>query len=382
LGTGILCKRQTVKLASRAAARSLCGSASQAFKRSAIASTAPVSTGNEVSPPTPGGNAAASSRETSRMPECPADTGSTPQAAASAATIPKASGNVLGITSASAPGSSSATSSCSSRPMNSTDSPIPRAASRYRSGGSAKNSLRIDSDPSSPPSSARPSRATARASSKSPLSSAASKRFNPCSYSPNPAIRSLASGCSALTRGHAASRRSNPLETISLPTKTILRGSCRRVGGPSLPLPFSPGAPPLSSSGLCEKETAAVGRDPPPDATRGRNVPVSTPGGPRRVFSRRPRTLGKAAHRDSAVWRDPTSTQFAASMPSSAYGRKRCGWGLTVYSRAEPWILAAKDPMPARARMQGPMTRCPASAASGGPAESTTARTASTLASM
>ena len=31
--------------------------------------------------------------------------------------------------------------------------------------------------------------------------------------------------------------------------------------------------------------------------------------------------------------------------------------GLTVYSSAEPWILAAKGPTPARARIAGPITR-------------------------
>ncbi len=79
-------------------------------------------------------------------------------------------------------------------------------------------------------------------------------------------------------------------------------------------------------------------------AGSGLNSFVSTPGGPRRVFSLRPATSGSASQRDSAVWREPTRTPDAASMPSLAYGRKR-GFGLTVYSRAEPWTLAAKGPM-------------------------------------
>jgi hypothetical protein len=62
------------------------------------------------------GTAAASARATSAIPEWPATTGSAPQAAASAATMPNASGNVLGIASASAAGSTSASSECSSRP--------------------------------------------------------------------------------------------------------------------------------------------------------------------------------------------------------------------------------------------------------------------------
>ena len=63
---------------------------------------------------------AASARLTSAAPECAAETGSTPAAAASAATIPNASGKVLGKTRASPAGTSSATSSCSSRPANAT----------------------------------------------------------------------------------------------------------------------------------------------------------------------------------------------------------------------------------------------------------------------
>ncbi len=98
--------------------------------RSAIASIAPSRTGKDVSRPTSPGSAGASCRDTSRIPEWSAETGSAPQAAASTATIPKASGNVLGMTSASARGSSSATSSCSSRPTKSTEAATPRAASR------------------------------------------------------------------------------------------------------------------------------------------------------------------------------------------------------------------------------------------------------------
>ena len=116
--------------ASRASARLSSGSESQAFSRSAIPSIAPSPAGNEVSGAISAGSASASFCETSSIPECPAETGRAPQAAASAATIPNASGKVLGITRASAFGSSSATSSCSSRPMKSTDSAIPRAASR------------------------------------------------------------------------------------------------------------------------------------------------------------------------------------------------------------------------------------------------------------
>ena len=64
------------------------------------------------------------------MPEWPATTGSAPQAAASAATIPNASGNVLGIAIASAAGSTSVSSECSSRPAQWTLPSRPAAAAR------------------------------------------------------------------------------------------------------------------------------------------------------------------------------------------------------------------------------------------------------------
>ncbi len=74
-----------------------------------------------------------------------------------------------------------------------------------------------------------------------------------------------------------------------------------------------------------------------------------------------------AAHSDSAVWREPTSTVRARASPSRAAGRKRSGWGLTAYSSALPWTLTAygtRSGSP-RARISGPITRWLASAMSG-----------------
>ena len=86
-----------------------------------------------------------------------------------------------------------------------------------------------------------------------------------------------------------------------------------------------------------------------------------------------------AAHRLSAVWREPTSTARAGASPSRAYGRKRSGCGLTVYSSAEPWTLTAYGtPSSARASTTGPITRWLASATSGR-TRSATSRTAATL---
>src|SRR5437868_1002380 len=54
--------------------------ASQARRRAAISVTAPSSTGNEIRGATSPGSASASRRDTSSIPEWPAETGSTPQA--------------------------------------------------------------------------------------------------------------------------------------------------------------------------------------------------------------------------------------------------------------------------------------------------------------
>ena len=89
--------------------------------------------------------------------------------------------------------------------------------------------------------------------------------------------------------------------------------------------------------------------------SRGANRSTSTPGGPRRVL---PGSAGSsiAAHRLSAVWREPTRTPRAPASPSRACGMNR-GWGLTTYSSAEPWILAAygtSSPASARALRGAP----------------------------
>ncbi len=113
-------------------------------------------------------------------------------------------------------------------------------------------------------------------------------------------FRDVHRDCASCTNGHAASSRSTPLETISLPTKTTLRG-WRGLGG-------------AENGGAAPARRAPRGRD----GSRGRNLSVSTPGGPSRVFPLSPATSGSAFQSDSAVCREPTSTPEAASMPSSA----------------------------------------------------------------
>ena len=48
-----------------------------------------------------------------------------------------------------------------------------------------------------------------------------------------------------------------------------------------------------------------------------------------------------AAHRLSAVWREPTSTRARARQPLAGVREEAPGCGLTVYSSAEPWTLTA-----------------------------------------
>ena len=112
--------------------------------------------------------------------------------------------------------------------------------------------------------------------------------------------------------------------------------ACQRVGGRRR-VAGERGRPP------CLRGPSARARRAPPRparaaaGSRGPNCSMSTPGGPSRV-RRSSSGSSIAAHRLSAVWREPTSTPRARARPSRAYGRKR-GCGLTVYSSAEPWIF-------------------------------------------
>ena len=232
---------------------------------------------------------AASWRETSSIPEWPAETGSAPQAAASTATIPNASGKVLGMTSASASGSSSATSSCSSRPMNSTEPAMPLRRLGVAGGrvgeerGEDRQRLLLPAlEPAAQP------RDLARVVEVAAVERSQQAAQPVLVLAEAGDLRARASGCAARTSGQAASSRSTPLETISLPTKTTRGWRGRGLRGPRAE-PSGPRRP--------------RGRKPPCRRRAGR-AGSSPPG---------PATSGSAAQSDSAVWREPTRTPAAAS---------------------------------------------------------------------
>ena len=159
-------------------------------------------------------------RVTSAMPEWPADSGRAPQAAASAATIPKDSGNVLGITCASQAGSRSGRSSCSSRPVKWIRSAAAGAA-REPVLADARRGTRSGScsSPGGPPSSSRPRAAMSRerlevARAPAPPRSAPARRGRCRSRR----SRGAPPARGSTTSGQAASSRSTPFDTISLPT--------------------------------------------------------------------------------------------------------------------------------------------------------------------
>ena len=131
-----------------------------------------------------------------------------------------------------------------------------------------------------------------------------------------------------------------PLLTMSFPTKATRRSragssdpSAVAASAAARPKPPAP-APSLASRSVSARSPARAA-----SGSRGANAPTSTPGGPRRV---RASSVGSstAAHRLSAVCREPTSTPRAAAMPSRAWGRNR-GCGFTVYSSALPWTFTA-----------------------------------------
>ena len=208
--------------ASRPRRRSASSSASQALSRSAIDSTARSSSSNETRPASSGGSAAASSRLTSAARSGRAETGSTPAAAASAATIPNASGNVLGKTSASVAGTELRDLAVL-EPAGELDAAGRRPTRRRRSrrAAASRKARSIRSAPCLPalqrPAALgeltdRPEVARSRAPPR--------RRVRALSSAPNPTISSRAPGCARWTSGHAASSRSTPFETISLPTNT------------------------------------------------------------------------------------------------------------------------------------------------------------------
>ena len=287
--------------------------------------------------------------------------------------MPNASGNVLGTAIASAAGSTSASSAWSRRPAQATRSR--QAARRPRGRRRASPRARRGTRPAGAaraPSSARVARRAAvevaarRARARAPRARRGTRRSR----------RSAAArrGSRASTSGHAASSSSTPLEAISLPTNTTsrsLRARPRRARA-------------AASRGVARERASRSRRPPvaPPRSRAAQRRPARARGRgrlARREARRRRRRAGRggcaratvgssiAAHRLSAVWREPTSMPRAPASPSRAYGRKR-GYGLTVYSSALPWILTAYGTPSAERRARGsagPITRWLASATSG-----------------
>ena len=70
-------------------------------------------------------------------------------------------------------------------------------------------------------------------------------------------------------------------------------------------------------SALSSQRTRPLSSAAASSGSRGTKVWTSTPGGPRKVRSRRP-SSGIAAQRLSAVCREPTSTALAGTRPSLA----------------------------------------------------------------
>ncbi len=207
---------------------------------------------------------------------------------------------------------------------------------------------------------------------------------------------SRALGTCSSTSGQAASSRSTPLLTISLPTNATSRSSAGRAARAPRP-PRARRArrrrrPRLARRRRRRRSRASSGdarrraANAPSSAraaagSRGTKRSTSTPGGPSRV-----RVLS-AGPRAPATGSPPCggsrrACRAAPATPSRAYGRKRSGSGLTVYSSALPWTFTAYGTLPpsARARITGPITRWLASATSG-ETSSTSSRTAATFAS-
>ncbi len=176
-----------------------------------------------------------------------------------------------------------------------------------------------------------------------------------------------------------------PFETMSLPTNATWRSrpearSSRWSARPAAASSRAKASFPATESVPARRVASAVTSAAASPRGRGRNSSMSTPGGPSRVRAGRP-SSSIAAHRLSAVWREPTRTVRARSRPSRAAGRNRAGSRLTVYSSALPWTFTAygtASPSP-RARTSGPITRWLASATSGR-ARAATSRTATTFA--
>ena len=176
----------------------------------------------------------------------------------------------------------------------------------------------------------------------------------PSRNAPKPTTPAAPRARAASTSGQAASSSSTPLEAISLPTKTTRRSAGSTVGergrglaGVARERRAVPARPararrPARRAARSRPARAASG-------SRGAKRSTSTPGGPSRV---RAGSAGSsiAAHRLSAVWREPTSTPRAPASPSAAYGAEARMRLDHVLQRAAVDLDRVRDAVRARGR--------------------------------
>ena len=311
-------------------------SASQPLRRSAIPLTAAVvererdqlaDLGRQRRRPAPG--------SPPRRPSASAETGRTPAAAASAATMPNASGKVLGKTSASVAGTRRP-DLVVLEPAGERDAarrlarPPPRSRLRLRVEEGAEDPQRLLLAALQPPAPARRSRGPRRGprTPATPRAAAAPRRTRR-------SRRSAAArrGSRAWTSGQAASSRSTPLETISLPTRTT-RGpsAAARCSIASAAARGSRGERAAARRGSLRRSTLAASSAQPPwrptrRADRREELRVDARGAePRLGGQARGRRAPPRGSRPCGGSRP--GPRAAASMPSRAYGRKRVGLGL------------------------------------------------------
>ena len=262
--------------------------------------------------------------------------------------MPNASGNVLGTTSASQAGSRSASSSCSSRPVNTTRSRMPAARREVAPSGLALQPVEEREQV--------PQRAARAALGAAALLGDLAHRLEVAvgQRGGHPHRR----GVPGAEADHDQARVGQPLRARAARRRAAgrrpwRRSACRRTArcGPRRVAAASSARAAAAVSRLKDvavrraggrageaRRRAAAG-PPPRRPARGRgSASTSTPGraearprGQRGVVERRPQALGGVPRADEHRAR-------AASRPSRAYGRKR-GCGLTVYSSALPWTF-------------------------------------------
>ena len=152
-------------------------------------------------------------------------------------------------------------------------------------------------------------------------------------------------GTSPSTSGHAATSRSTPLETISLPTNA----TSRSWRGPARPAPACGGS---SRAKASTPPLRLASRHRPPGAMRVRPAATAASGGSRGANSFMSTPAGRAGCVGSRSRRQvpPTGSPPCDGSPPARRSprealagerRKALGFGLDEYSRALPWTFTA-----------------------------------------